>query len=1665
MNLSSIAASALKLNKKKVLEDNNTIENIDINDQEISNEKYYYEIGEDFHKISKSTDHFDFIDESNTNTSSGNNHNHDSHTHTKNNEVPNESNTNANTNNTSIKNKFKSVANAIIFENKMITKSAHNNRMKTINDLYNDNSFFLSRRFYNSIDFKYSITKLHLLMNPCFTKLKKFNPLDNSYLFLFTLSPSKTENDSSYICVYSLTKYSLLNMFTIPHKVVNFNVLIHPNSTNSDQYEVTFVLSFDKYDSTSPGTFGYFTISYDELNNNQISNLFTNNFFRNINYLNNYNQYNIYDNKYDPCSPNINFLPNIDTDVLACAITRTEEDGNIFIAFGGRQRSFNLYNLTENKFELQYTDSTASDNVFSISFANKCKSRDDIVVIATTNNKFSMVIRKSFVSDKFSIKTVTGHKQAVFCSCIHTFETKSFNFANDRFNINTEPDNKAKPYQFTDFDYEYNEYDSESDDEVTLTKNDDDEFDEFGLIQHNNEADYSGTKILRRKHNNYFFSEENKRVRILVTGSVDKNIIVYTLKNLEVAMILRGHTRQVNYVNVYDGLSSGITPQVISASEDRTIRFWSLATGNCLRVIDLESKPLSSSFVNTNFGPIVVNCTETKIQIWNLTQVERTQRTLVSNITSLDAFYPETTLKKEKYFQHHHHDDNTPIISKPEESFKIPQIVVASSKKFCTFYSLDGNEIKNRLIELDSRPNKIKVIYDQFLFIGLSSGELKIFDISYKKPKYVYSIHLSEQPINGFEFYFPKSNKQLDFFKYSVYDKDIINKYFNGQSVLDIDNSSYIILHTRNKIHIGKLNFAPEYTTCTIDWVKVISYPGIISKINIVTTTYKGECPLIIVGDYSKSTAIFNLSTCQIVSKTRLHLGAIQAIAIYQPTLIECDDDIKNKLFKNYDILTRTLIISGGSDGIIFITDAYQNEEPLMKLSGHKDGISSLKLQIDVNSPENPVKIVSGDVNGGLIIWNLCTGKEIDDLVKHKEKVIDFIVLNLSKNVDMLVSCDDKNLVYWNDSLYPFSFMPHRYEVLSAFKHDIKFEDWPHITNMAIDYGEALFVENPHLFYLAVQHERSDFLIKFRKYFTIVLPYIKNFNDIDLLTFSIIKKRLISIRIILLCWTELLNRDHDSLLTQELLHATFYFPEDSLNSLGELFPYEFVLFFCSLKLIRNHSTLIPEKTKMAIVDPDKYETLNTSERGPLFNVNWKATILKKYRRTRPIHYVRHYIQLVYKYIRNFFVYIRNQFTKVKIATDYIGKETSYFEFNSTFEDSDTNPQPIATFMLPIRNSNSLTNRLGLFVSVSENLDDIELFNAHIVRLLLSYFWKDYGRKVHIKTTLQYAIFFIIYLLCIYSFKAFTKGTETSSEIVLYRIFTLICIAFLFYYLIQEYQQQLEGADWEGTSIIKKFRILAYTTMIAPFTSTWNAVDVCLLITGIAGLIIRIIMLKDIVLSRCLLAVSSILIWFKILYFMRPIPETGPLVSMTMQIIKDIRVFIIVLFCVMTGFAQALWLLSNDDSDSHFGTIKNSFLNAYLYTLGQNIDLSTFDNSASPPFAIFLLSVFLLMMMILMLNLLIALMGDTFSNARELGDALFLKEQASIIVEQFFYLSKHSNRVKPYLHVLKYLSEVNTFEAHANESKEKFEELLASSLSKLPPITPLPDSDEIIKEED
>jgi len=177
----------------------------------------------------------------------------------------------------------------------------------------------------------------------------------------------------------------------------------------------------------------------------------------------------------------------------------------------------------------------------------------------------------------------------------------------------------------------------------------------------------------------------------------------------------------------------------------------------------------------------------------------------------------------------------------------------------------------------------------------------------------------------------------------------------------------------------------------------------------------------------------------------------------------------------------------------------------------------------------------------------------------------------------------------------------------------------------------------------------------------------------------------------------------------------------------------------------------------------------------------------------------------------------------------------------------------------------------------------------------------------------------------------------------------------------------------------------------------------------------------------LVAVESLLIWSRMLFYARPFDHTGPLVVTISAIVREICYYLILALCVMFGFALAFCVLyrhvepkedgtpdanmfsyddahnseaTDDEEDSTsiheaFGTFRRSFFTVFSYTFG-DFEMDILYNAPEPVTALILFVLYVVIISIILLNMLIALMSEKFAQINEKRKTQVIEARARAI---------------------------------------------------------------------
>ena len=123
-------------------------------------------------------------------------------------------------------------------------------------------------------------------------------------------------------------------------------------------------------------------------------------------------------------------------------------------------------------------------------------------------------------------------------------------------------------------------------------------------------------------------------------------------------------------------------------------------------------------------------------------------------------------------------------------------------------------------------------------------------------------------------------------------------------------------------------------------------------------------------------------------------------------------------------------------------------------------------------------------------------------------------------------------------------------------------------------------------------------------------------------------------------------------------------------------------------------------------------------------------------------------------------------------------------------------------------------------------------------------------------------------------------------------------------------------------------------------------------------------------------------WLKFLYFLRIFRGTGYLISMIIQVMSDMRVFLSIFLITQFSFGHCFYILSLNNLIEDQFTI--SFIDSVFYSY--RMALGDFDTTKFGSVDVYIVwTVFLIatiFLQIVMLNLLIAIISDTFAKVQE-----------------------------------------------------------------------------------
>ncbi|GMH75040.1 hypothetical protein TrLO_g8798 [Triparma laevis f. longispina] len=302
------------------------------------------------------------------------------------------------------------------------------------------------------------------------------------------------------------------------------------------------------------------------------------------------------------------------------------------------------------------------------------------------------------------------------------------------------------------------------------------------------------------------------------------------------------------------------------------------------------------------------------------------------------------------------------------------------------------------------------------------------------------------------------------------------------------------------------------------------------------------------------------------------------------------------------------------------------------------------------------------------------------------------------------------------------------------------------------------------------------------------------------------------------------------------------------------------------------------------------------------------------------------------------------------------------------------------------------NFLEFIIDAAIATGNYTVFENQVVNVIIEHKWNTYAKRMFLKNFALDVLLVALLTADVLTYASAAEWTDWN-----YALPSLVFVLWLYFAMAEFHQVRVADNLWDH------------------FRDIWNVGDFLSLFSIALGYAFRFSSLNY--LSTTAFAFALPLTYLNSLYFMQGFRESGKLVRMIIRIIQNIRYFLVVLTICITGFSFAFYTLykASETEKEIGGSVEvddggqnqvpvygldspfKSLFPPFFMMLG-SFDPFEFEASLSPATTLILFVCFMIIINIVMMNLLIAIMGDTFDQIQENAMAEYLFCRASIILE-------------------------------------------------------------------
>jgi len=294
-----------------------------------------------------------------------------------------------------------------------------------------------------------------------------------------------------------------------------------------------------------------------------------------------------------------------------------------------------------------------------------------------------------------------------------------------------------------------------------------------------------------------------------------------------------------------------------------------------------------------------------------------------------------------------------------------------------------------------------------------------------------------------------------------------------------------------------------------------------------------------------------------------------------------------------------------------------------------------------------------------------------------------------------------------------------------------------------------------------------------------------------------------------------------------------------------------------------------------------------------------------------------------------------------------------------------------------------------FITALSKWRNIEVFSLDIIKWVILFCWQSFKNYILYFLFLPYLAYFILFIMyATYFNKKKTDDENQSWEYfgIANSLWMILLLPFIFYFAFLEFRQLLLQKN-------------------SYYNNFWNLVDMSSIILNSLIILFDLINVEERTIVL-LFAWAVLLMWLKLFYFGRIFFVTASGIRMIIDISWDMRYFLLILVFTITGFGNSFMILARNYDTKDMFTGNNywrSFLYSYRQALGDFDTDAYIETDEYYLYALWFLNT--MVTLIIFLNLLIAIMGDTFDRVQEHAENNMLRELAIMMVENEFLFNR------------------------------------------------------------